>query len=229
MKKLISVLLAVCMILCLSACNVEVDNGQNDTLDSILALITDEVSLACEKIKDSSDTITLNMGDTINGYMDHKDEIYSFYDEIEADSTKLFLRIESLSLEYFENVATDISADEEQLDITMREYYNVCDEAMSDFHDVSFDTALNMYNYSCDLLRAEFFNDQVDADTYFKEIEEIEKAFETIESVIFELNSSAHDKTFDNFYIVYNGLLSGKNDVNDILEDEAYKPTTEEG
>ncbi len=220
MKKITAIVLALIMVFSFSACTSYENTELNTELEDILTSITSEVQTLTDEISSVSDTIIENMGDTIEGYTKYKDKVFVLYDEIEFESECLFENIQGYSIKYYENVATLCSADYERWDFAMEEFYRVWDDSMESYHDVCFESVNALHSKCEDLLKAEFYNDMIDSDTYFKEKAEIDKEYEEIQEIIYDLNLSAWGKVNSEYNIVCNGFYDGIFNVDAILEKE---------
>lgn len=228
MKKLIAIVLAVFMMLSLCACNNEDEFVLNDTLNDIITSMTDEFATATENIENRTTNIVENMGDSFDSYIDKKDDIADLFYAIEYDSKDLFSRVGSYSLEYYENIAIIGIEEKEEWEYALNTFNDKVDESLRNYYDVCFESIYAIDDSCYELIRTEFFDDNIDSDTYFKEKSEMEDEFERIHTVIYDANLAATNKINDEIFMVYNGFNNGVIDIKAILEEEIDKPITDE-
>ena len=222
MKKIITIVLVVVMLFSLSACGKKTDFTDNETLNYSLTSMSDEFKTTSENFYSKAETIAKNMGDTYNGYTDYINEVYTLYDEILTKSEDIYLRTQNDSIEYYEMVASYVALNDECWEEYMRAFEDVLDSSMTSYYDVCYDSLNYIHNECIELLKSEFYSDKIDADTYFKETENLNNLFTKTSSKLHDLHLERYDTILDDFYDVYSGFSAGNTNVDENLGNELY-------
>ena len=117
----------------------------DSTLEGILEGIQAEVEDVTEKMAGSLNDVNEKIGDTYEEYVENKQELTNWYDNIIADSEKLFARIKEMSVQYFKLAAKTIDhEDYNAMDDALDEYYDVVyDDVMDDYYDAIYDDLMD--------------------------------------------------------------------------------------
>ena len=222
MKRIFAVILAISIALFVSACDTNGNFTDNETLNEALIIMSDEFKTTSENFYSKAEKIAKNMGDTYNGYMDYIDEVYMLYGEISAKSEDIYSRTQNNSIDYYEMVASFVALDDESWEDYMRAFDDVCDSSMSSYYDVCYDSLDYIHSECIGLLKSEFYSDKIDADTYFKETENLNNLLTETSSKLQDLYLEATNIIYDEFNAVYSGFLAGSTNVDENLGNELF-------
>lgn len=212
MKSIIAVIL-VFVALSLSACGINNDFTDNETLNKALTSMSDDFKITSENFYSQAESIVKNTGKTYDGYIECESDVCALYDDILTVSEDIYLRTQNNSIEYFEMVASFVALDDECWEDYMRAFSNVWESSISDYYDLCFDSLDYIHTECTEILKSEFYSDNIDADTYFKEIEKLNDLFSETDTKIHDLHLEAYKRTSDDFFAVYSGFSAGNTDV----------------
>ena len=147
MKRILSVFLVAILSFSLVACGgektttndketkqPEVAYDRND-LNSILIAMETEYETAIKSITDESIVVFEKIGETYESYSDNKEVVTEFYTESLDRAKELYTTLESISVDYFECVASNGIKDYDVWDGSMEDFYDTWDDGMEAFYD----------------------------------------------------------------------------------------------
>lgn len=222
MKKILVWLTVVMMIFSLVACENEKTPDSNEEakqpetsydkndLDSILAALEAKYEAAMTSITDESEDVLEKIGDTYECYAENKEAVTDFYENSFSVAEKLYADIESISVEYFNCIASNGIKDYDEWNDSMDEFYDTWDDIYEDMYDETDDLiedgedSLSYSEYS---------------DTWSAMYNEYSDAW----SAMYNAYSDAWSNIYTNYSSVWSGFYNGNTDVEELL-----KKSTEE-
>ena len=169
MKKLMALLLAIMMVLSLSACGgdkqtdtkqtdgstknekTESNISDNSTLEGILTGINGDFDSTIKKLTDELSTVYTTVGDSYDSYVKNEQAIKDWYDLVQSEAEGLFERTSEKAISYYKLVASTVDHDDsDALDDALDDFYDkVYEDAFDSFYDTiyedSFDELYDTY------------------------------------------------------------------------------------
>ena len=159
MKKLIALLLAMIMIVSLSACNGNKQSdsskpdgsGQNDgaasqvadsgTLDGILSGITTDFDSTIKQLTDELSNVYTAVGDSFNSYVKNEQSLKDWYNLAQTKADELFSRTSGKTVTYYKLIASSVDQnDSDALDDALDDFYDkIYEDAFDNFYDTIYE------------------------------------------------------------------------------------------
>ena len=169
MKRLLSLMLVLCMVLSLAACgggeNEETNNDNPSkvkidysTLEGILTGIAADFTATSEEINTELANVQKSIGDTFSGYENNIDKIEAYYTFCIDTTKKLYSRTWDNSVKYYKLVASSVDhSDADGIDSATEDFYDaiyedafdelydiIYEDAFDDFYDVIYEDAFDL-------------------------------------------------------------------------------------
>lgn len=159
MKKLIALLLAMIMIVSLSACsgnkqpdsNKPDSSGQNEdvtnqvsdsgTLEGILNGIAADFDSTIKQLTDELSGVYTTVGDSFDSYVKNEQAVKDWYELVQAKAEGLFARASEKAVTYYKLVASSIDHDDsDALDDALDDFYDkIYEDAFDNFYDTIYE------------------------------------------------------------------------------------------
>ena len=242
MKRTISVLLALVMLLSLTACgdaespNVsntpvsddvpEVQSPEHDydpnDLDNMLSFIVTTGSNAATAIESDAEALIKKLGDSYQTYDKNKVAVTEYYGSMLELANNSYAAFRSCSIDYFKCVAAQGLDDYKTWDGAVSDFYEEWDDAMGEFYD-SWDDAYSDIYDTCDDLISDA-SDELDYDTYSDAWADMYDEYSDAWKEMYDAYSDAWSKTYSDYSDVWAGFYDGETDVDAILASAAAEP-----
>ncbi len=215
MKKLMALLLAIMMILSLSACggdkqtdtnqtdgstqNEETENNISDncTLEGIITGINGDFNSTIKKLTDELSTVYTTVGDSYDSYVKNEQAIKDWYDLVQSEAEGLFERTSEKAISYYKLVASTVDHDDS----------NALDDALDDFYDKVYEDAFDSFY---DTIYEDSFDELYD--TYYDGI--IDEAQDSVDyGDWIEVRSDCYSDWLDARSDVYSTWLDVRSDI----------------
>lgn len=167
MKKLMALLLAIMMVLSLSACgsDKQTDTNQTDgstqneetegnisdnsTLEGIITGINGDFDSTIKKLTDELSTVYTTVGDSYDSYVENEQAIKDWYDLVQSEAESLFERTSEKAISYYKLVASTVDYDDsDALDDALDNFYDkVYEDAFDNFYDTIYEDSFDEIYY----------------------------------------------------------------------------------
>lgn len=127
----------------------ESKEGDNNTLDGILAGITLDYETTIQKLTTEMENVFVSVGDTYDGYVANAQLVLDWYELVLTEEKDLFARTENSMIACYKLIAaTADPEDYDSWDDAMDEVYDVVyEDAMDEFYDAIYEDAMDeMYD-----------------------------------------------------------------------------------
>lgn len=248
-KRLFALLLAVCMILSMTACGEKKDNAapeaqdkeeslsnrpasqyDNSTLEGILTGIETDFADSIKFLQDSFEDLNASVGETYEEYKENKKLLTEWYALILSEETALMERTKERAVEYLKLISSSIDhKDDDAMDDAMDDYYDrIYDGAMDDFYDEIYD---NLMEDAYDTYYDGIVGDGYELEPYDKWSDESSAAYKEwsdTSSNIYKGWSDTSSILYRYWSSVSSGFYQNNFDVDAIIEECKKKMADEE-
>lgn len=241
MKKFLALVLALCMLVPLTACGGKGEEVNNEnppkvkidysTLEGILTGIAGDFTATGDEINAELAKVQKLIGDTYSGYEKNIDKIEAYYTFCIDEAEKLYSRTWDNSVKYYKLVASSVDHDDsDAIDSATEDFYDsVYEDAFDDFYDV-------IYEDSFDLLYDDYYDGIIDdaEDTLaYKEWVEVRSDFYKdwvdARSDFYKDWVDARSDLYKDYVDIRKEFMYDKNfDVDDILNTDKKNSSTTE-
>lgn len=228
MKKVITLLIAVAMLLALTACGTGDTINKNyniKNLESVISYMKTVGENACTETENETVALLEKMGDTYKSYDKNTKRITDFYDALQERSSDLYDTLYSCSIDYFKGVAAQGLDDYRTWDNAMSDFYDAWDDIMDDYYDAWDDAMDDIYDKADDLIEDAY--DDLGYSEYSDVWSAMYKEHSDTWSALYRLYSDAWSETYQTYSACWSGFYKKNTDVDAIVSEYKAKNAAE--
>lgn len=228
LKKLLSVLLSVCIIFLLCGCTAKKSAGaekygyDNNDTESMIGLISEQTENYIADINERKTALFENSEKNISVYKSKKTDISAFYADTLSHSGEFYEFLKVITADYYRCVREHHFADYTTWNNAMKDLYRVWTDAMEDYADAWSDSYEEVYKTCDDMVESGY--DDLPYKEYYKLYNEMYKEYSRAYSDIYGLHSDSYGELYNTYSDIWSAFYSGEGDIEDILKIEISEP-----